>query len=129
MPGETLFDRPVDTPELDLQIYRVFKLWQLEEALRLRCLWLYPPRNWDDPFESLLERCHLESDYSGLPMARAYVQCWSATGESDTLSGARTKRRSAQGLLVRCLKTAPAVEISILMLRGTRPEGSGSAGR
>jgi hypothetical protein len=100
--------------DLDGPVYRVFKLWHFEEALRLRCFWLYPPGTWDDPHESLLQHCFVDKDnvpYQ-LKSARAYAQCWSATGDSDTLLRAysfvvrdhATERNlypGAEGVLVR----------------------------
>jgi hypothetical protein len=85
MADELLFDQAIETPSPDTAMFRVFKLWQLEEALRLRSLWLNPPSAWDDPFEAFLEKTVMEATSTPLPLARAYAQCWSATGESDTL--------------------------------------------
>ena len=45
MSAEAEIDGTIQTLDPDLTIYRVFKLWHLEEALRLRCLWLFPPRD------------------------------------------------------------------------------------
>lgn len=101
----------LEIADYDAPIYRVFKLWHFEEALRLRSLWLYPPRTWDDPHESILERCYVDFPHP-VPVAEAYAQCWSATGDSDTLLRAysfvvndRSTERNlypgAEGVLVR----------------------------
>ncbi len=45
---------------LDALIYRIFKLWHLEEALRLTSLWLYPPGAWEDPEEAMIEQTFVE---------------------------------------------------------------------
>jgi hypothetical protein len=74
-------------------IYRIFSLWFFEEALRLRQLVLMPPRKWDDPYEDLAVHAFI-TDQSATPRHKeslekylrpAYAQCWSETGDSDTL--------------------------------------------
>jgi hypothetical protein len=44
------------TPEPDIPIYRIFPLWFLDEALRLRVLTLNSPSRWEDPYEVIGEK-------------------------------------------------------------------------
>lgn len=46
-----LGDRLIRIADRDAPIYRIFPLWFLEEALRLRQLVLARPSSWEDPFE------------------------------------------------------------------------------
>jgi hypothetical protein len=80
---------------LDEPIYRVFRLWQFEELVRMRHFWLTPPRAWDDPYEDFAAWCAITEQPPAGPytqvflqnghLAPAYAQCWSKTGDSDTL--------------------------------------------
>ena len=80
-------------PDPDVPIYRIYPLWFLEEALRLRQLVLVPPRLWDDPYEILGQRIAVNEwkgdrwsqEFPTQSLPEAYAQCWSATEESDTL--------------------------------------------
>jgi hypothetical protein len=77
----------------DAPLYRIFPLWFLEEALRLRQLLLFPPCRWEDPLEDLPSRIVMNDPRTNpwrqqplQPFLRpAYAQCWSRTEESDTL--------------------------------------------
>ena len=77
----------------DKPIYRIFPLWFLEEALRLRQLVLIPPRSWEDPYEivgdaiqvSRWEGDRWQQEIINQSLPPAYAQCWSETSESDTL--------------------------------------------
>jgi hypothetical protein len=76
----------------DAPIYRIFPLWFLDEALRLRLLTLNSPSRWEDPYEIIGERISIirnVADKLERTMPRtlpaAFAQCWSATKESDTL--------------------------------------------
>jgi hypothetical protein len=81
----------IDDP--DEPVYRIFPLWCLEEALRLRQLVLVSPRMWEDPFEVVGDAIavdrpngdRLEQVIINQSLPPAYAQCWSATQESDTL--------------------------------------------
>lgn len=81
----------IDNP--DDPVYRIFPLWFLEEALRLKQLILVQPTLWEDPYELLTERVAVV-DKSITPWRKifledhlrpAYAQAWSRTRESDTL--------------------------------------------
>jgi hypothetical protein len=78
----------------DEPIYRIFKLWPLEQALRQKTNRLSRPEKWEDPNEFgigaiAVNRVTKEGRFeqiiitNGLPPS--YAQCWSATKESDTL--------------------------------------------
>lgn len=77
----------------DATIYRIFPLWFLEEALRLRQLVLVQPALWEDPFEVVgnaiaVDTRHgdrIEQIIINQSLPPAFVQCWSATAESDAL--------------------------------------------
>ena len=77
----------------DQPVYRIYPLWGLEEALRLRQLVLVAPRLWEDPFEVIgngiaVDRPRgdrIEQVIINQSLPPAYAQCWSATPESDTL--------------------------------------------
>ena len=41
-------------PDPDVALYRVFRLWQFDELVRMGHLWLTLPGNWEDPYELIL---------------------------------------------------------------------------
>lgn len=78
----------------DEPIYRIYPLWFLEEALRLKQLVLVQPGAWEDPHESLAEGIAVTPRVQGVPQPQrfldcylrpAYAQPWSRTHSSDTL--------------------------------------------
>jgi len=77
----------------DEPVYRIYPLWFLEEALRLRQIVLVAPHLWEDPFEvsaSVIAVDQLKGDrYEQIIINQSlppvYAQCWSAASESDTL--------------------------------------------
>ena len=83
----------IRVPDPDRPIYRVFPLWFLEEALRLRHLVLVPPARWEDPYEvvgnaiavNTRRKDRIEQVIINQELPPVYAQCWSATAESDTL--------------------------------------------
>jgi hypothetical protein len=84
----------LDIADPDEAIYRIFPLWFLEEALRLRQLVLVPRTSWEDPYEVLEKRIAVNVHSCGVyqrqvmmgnGLPQAFAQCWSATPESDTL--------------------------------------------
>lgn len=50
-------DKTISLPDLDVPIYRVFRLWQFEELIRMGHFWLTPPYSWDDPYEDFVHSC------------------------------------------------------------------------
>lgn len=99
--------------DMNAPIFRVFCLWHFEEMLRLRCLWLYPPHAWDDPQERLTSGIQLFDDrYTKiLPVLPAYAQCWSATGDSDTLLRAYSHVAVDQGTGRNAYPAAEGVQV------------------
>jgi hypothetical protein len=89
----TLADRLIRLPDPDLPIFRVFPLWFLEEALRLRQLVLVAPSSWEDPLEVVGDAIavntrrgdRIEQVIINQSLPPAFAQCWSMTAESDTL--------------------------------------------
>lgn len=80
--------------DLDKPIFRIFRQWDLQEALRFKRLTLVPPRLWEDPFEvieSLIGVTYKENgvmepqEILGQDLPSIYAQSWSATADSDTL--------------------------------------------
>jgi hypothetical protein len=75
----------------DMPIYRLFPLWYLHAALRLRQLVLVSPELWEDKYEMLPWLCKRfwkstgKGQMSHEFMHTVFAQCWSATEESDTL--------------------------------------------
>jgi len=78
--------------DLDLPIYRIFRLWNFEKALQLKQLVLVAPRLWEDPYQR--QPWQIQVQKHGPPYEHAitenfmhpvFAQCWSATPESDTL--------------------------------------------
>src|SRR4029077_3432761 len=78
----------LDIAEPDRRIYRIFPLWFLEEALRLRQLVLVPRASWEDPYEVLEKRIAVSVHSGGVyqrqvmigeDLPQAFAQCWSAT--------------------------------------------------
>ncbi|NMF87078.1 hypothetical protein [Aromatoleum petrolei] len=82
-------DAIIRISNLDVPIYRIFPVWHLEEAVRLRRAVLVPPRRWDDPFEvvgnAISVDCQDGPEIINQSLPQAYAQCWSLTEESDTL--------------------------------------------
>ncbi|MBI1896887.1 MAG: hypothetical protein HYS04_10210 [Acidobacteria bacterium] len=91
-------DQPVDDglirlADADAPIYRIFPLWFLEEALRLRQLALVAPSKWEDPFEVVGDAIavdiprgnRIEQVIINQSLPPAFAQCWSRTVESDSL--------------------------------------------
>jgi hypothetical protein len=87
-------DQFIRIEDPDTPIYRMFPLWRLEEALQRHELVLVRPTLWDDPFELIGEPIKLTTRRGGRVennsilnnlLPPAFGQCWSATGESDTL--------------------------------------------
>lgn len=87
-------DSIIRIENLDAPIYRIFSVWYLEEAMRLRRTVLVPPHRWEDPLE-FIGTAIAVNYYDGERMRQeiinpqslppAYAQCWSFTEESDTL--------------------------------------------
>lgn len=82
----------IDDP--DEPIYRIYPLWFLEEALRLRQLVLVKPELWEDPFETLAYSLAITPMVEGHKQRQiffdrflrpTYAQAWSRTHSSDTL--------------------------------------------
>src|ERR1039457_6931520 len=77
----------------DQPIYRIYPIWFLEEAIRLRQLVLVAPQLWEDPFE-LVERAIAvdqpvgdrdEQTIINQSLPTLFAQAWSQTANSDTL--------------------------------------------
>lgn len=78
--------------DMDAPVYRIFPVWFLEEAVRLKQLVLVRPSMWDDPFERIddavvVTRANgsnfeqtIQQDHPPV-----FAQCWSATSACDTL--------------------------------------------
>jgi hypothetical protein len=79
--------------DLEAPVYRIYPLWFLEEALRLRQMVLVAPHLWEDPFEvagqviavDQLKDDRYEQIIINQSLPPVYAQCWSAASESDTL--------------------------------------------
>ncbi len=90
---DALADQLIRISDPDLPIYRIYSLWFLEEALRLRQLALTLPASWEDPFEivgdAIAVNTHrgdrIEQVIINQSLPPAFAQCWSRTGESDSL--------------------------------------------
>lgn len=79
--------------DMDRPLHRIFPVWLLEEALRLRKLTLVKPSLWSDPREDPCSMFALQSqsdptrplqelaDY----LAPSWAQCWSYEANSDVL--------------------------------------------
>lgn len=86
-------DQFIRIPDPNAPIYRIFPLWFLEEALRLRQLVLVQPTHWEDPFEVVGNAIavdtrrgdRIEQVIINQSLPPAFAQCWSATAESDAL--------------------------------------------
>jgi hypothetical protein len=104
----------------DAPVYRIFPLWFFEEALRQRQLVLMPPREWDDPYEDLAVHTMI-TDQSVTPwlseslekyLRPAYAQCWSQTGDSDTLLRAYSQVVKHQHHLRNTVPAAEGVRVT-----------------
>jgi hypothetical protein len=90
--------------DVDVPIYRIFRLDRLLEFLASGKLALVHPELWDDPFERVLEgvfvRYTEDPTHTQVPLMRArraiYGQCWSLAGLSDTLWRAYSSVRLAE---------------------------------
>lgn len=81
--------------ELDKPIRRIFPLWLLQRAIRLKQLTLASPRAWEDPNEDMAALCMMQPKLGlGIPfkqkslseyLAPAWAQCWSLNPGSNTL--------------------------------------------
>lgn len=80
--------------DIDKPIFRIFRQWDLQEAVRLKRLTLVPPRFWEDPFEVIESMIGVTYQDDGVmepqvilgqDLPSTYAQCWSATADSDTL--------------------------------------------
>ena len=93
MGEERVFRARIEAQELDRPLHRIFPLWRLEEALRLRRLTLVKPSVWPDPREDPCAMFGLQSQTNPTrPMqqlapylAQAWAQCWSFEANSDVL--------------------------------------------
>lgn len=80
-------------PDLDAPIHRIFSLWSLERTLQYRALRFVRPKEWEDPYEIVGDAIQVtrkigdsyDQTVINQNLPPAYAQCWSATGESDTL--------------------------------------------
>jgi hypothetical protein len=86
----SIADNLIELSDPDKPIYRIFPIWALEEALRLRRITLMQPIAWDDPFEIVGDAIAVNRPHSGQKIINqdlppVFAQCWSATAESDTL--------------------------------------------
>lgn len=86
----SIADNFIELSDPDKPIYRIFPIWALEEALRLRRITLVRPNTWDDPFEIVGDAIavnlpNLEQKIINQDLPPVFAQCWSATAESDTL--------------------------------------------
>ena len=92
-PADALADRLIRVSDPDVAIYRIYSLWFLEEALRLRRLALTLPASWEDPLEvvgnAIAVKRHrgdrVEQVIINQSLPPAFAQCWSTTAESDSL--------------------------------------------
>src|SRR5439155_3091929 len=73
--------------DLDRALYRIFRLWFFEDALRLKSLALFQSGAWEDPYEDPLAKIYLRAPrgYRQFDLTPAYAQCWTFEGESDAL--------------------------------------------
>lgn len=79
--------------DMDRPLHRIFPIWMLEEALRLRRLTLVRPSLWIDPREDPCSTFHLQSQAEtrrplqelAAYLAPAWAQCWSYEANSDVL--------------------------------------------
>ncbi len=79
--------------DLDRPLHRIFPVWLLEEALRLKRLTLVKPCHWPDKREDPCSTFVLRSQNEpGRPtqevaayLAPAWAQCWSYEADSDVL--------------------------------------------
>lgn len=86
-------DQFIRVADPDATIYRIFPLWFLDEAFRLRKLVLVQPTLWEDPLEVVGDAIAVDTRRGdqikqviiNQSLPPAFVQCWSATAESDTL--------------------------------------------
>ena len=91
--SDILRDRLIRVSHPDNPIYRIFPLWFLEEALRLRQLVFVTPSSWEDPFEVVGDAIavdtrrgdRIEQTIINQSLPPAFAQCWSMTEESDAL--------------------------------------------
>ena len=78
---------------MDRPLHRIFPVWLLEEALRLKKLTLVKPSLWSDPREDPCSMFALQSKAEprrpiqelAAYLAPAWAQCWSYEAESDVL--------------------------------------------
>lgn len=88
---QTIYKNLISINEIDVPIYRMFRLTHFREAIQKRELVLVPPLRWDDPFEDVLSNCAINFKKEGkisqqfLDRMPLYAQCWSVVQESDTL--------------------------------------------
>lgn len=87
----------ISNEELDSPIRRIFPLWMLQRALRLRQLTLVSPSLWEDPREDPVANCAMtrlcdegagrdfRQTFLERYLAPAWAQCWSFNPGSDTL--------------------------------------------
>jgi hypothetical protein len=83
----------------DQPIYRIFPLWFLEDAIHWNRLTLVRPSVWEGPFE--IKESYIKAFkgrgadfkqwYIGKVLRPVFAQCWSATGDSDTLQRAYSR--------------------------------------
>lgn len=86
-------DGLIRVSDANAPIYRIFPLWFFEESLRLRQLALVAPSKWEDPFEVVSNAIavdirrgnRIEQVIINQSLPPAFAQCWSRTGESDSL--------------------------------------------
>src|SRR5689334_4206388 len=86
-------DSYIRIEDIDGPIHRIFSLWSLEQTLRQKSLVLVLPREWEDPYEVVGDAIQVhrkvgaryESTFINQDLPPLYAQCWSSTGESDTL--------------------------------------------
>lgn len=92
-PADGLAHQLIRISDPDVTIYRIFPVWFLEEALRLRQLTLSSPVRWEDPFEVVGDAIavnrrradRIEQVIINQTLPPAFAQCWSRTAESDSL--------------------------------------------
>src|SRR5438552_16214215 len=74
---------------LDTQIYRIFPLRRIIQALKEGKLALVKPASWDDPFENFLFKAKAKVGKEAASLERLrerlYGQCWMACAESDAM--------------------------------------------
>lgn len=76
-----------DDIELNTKIYRYYDFDKFVKLLNDCCLYLVDVKRWDDPFETLIEKCIVsDSETNELIMHKSvHAQCWSFCKESDAM--------------------------------------------